>query len=83
VGADADIAVLRLRRGDLGFVDSNGARMAGAQKLEAELTVRTGRVVWDLNGITRNDWRKLPPDYGFQGDDSWDATIHHEVIPGR
>lgn len=83
VGSDADVAVLRLRKGDFGFVDSNGARMAGTEKLEAELTISAGRVVWDLNGITREDWRKLPSDYGLQGDDVWDATIHHTVLPDR
>jgi len=34
-------------------------------------------VHWDLNGITREDWDKLPKDYGPQGDGSWDATISH------
>ncbi|HWB83813.1 MAG TPA: amidohydrolase/deacetylase family metallohydrolase [Bryobacteraceae bacterium] len=83
VGSDADVAVLRVLQGDFGFVDVNGARMSGSQKLEAELTVHNGRVVWDLNGLTRDDWRKLPRDYGLQGDDSWDATMAHEGQPGR
>jgi dihydroorotase len=83
VGSEADVAVLRLLRGDFGFVDVNGARMAGTQKLEAELTVRAGRVVWDLNGITRDDWRTLPRDYGLQGNDSWDSTMAHGAQPGR
>jgi dihydroorotase len=52
VGAEADVAVFRLREGDFGFVDVRGQRMAGRQKLETELTVRAGRVVWDLNGIS-------------------------------
>ncbi len=73
-GAEADLAVLRVRKGDFGFVDIFGARMSGTQKLEAELTVRGGRVVWDLNGITRDDWRKLGK-YDRQGDASWDGTL--------
>ncbi len=80
-GADADVAVLRLLNGDFGFVDSDGAAMAGNRKLQAELTIRGGRVVWDLNGITRDDWRKLPKNYGPQGDDSWDATTEHPKRP--
>jgi len=51
VGSDADIAVLNLRKGDFGFLDVSGARVKGSQKLEAELTVRAGKVVWDLNGL--------------------------------
>jgi dihydroorotase len=56
VGAAADVAVLRLVTGDFGFVDSARLRMRGTQKLVAELTLRDGRVVWDLNGMTSEDW---------------------------
>ncbi|HET9320039.1 MAG TPA: amidohydrolase/deacetylase family metallohydrolase [Bryobacteraceae bacterium] len=79
VGSVADVAVLRLEHGDFGFVDVNGARMRGNQKLICELTVRDGKVVWDLNGITREDWDKLGPRYGAQGDVKWDGTIGHTV----
>lgn len=83
VGAVADIAVLRLEKGNFGFVDVNGGRMAGTQKIVAEMTIRNGRVAWDLDGLTREDWRKLPANYGVQGDDSWDGTIAHRPQPGR
>jgi dihydroorotase len=43
--------------GDFGFVDSANLRMKGDQKLIAELTLREGRVVWDLNGMTARDWQ--------------------------
>ncbi len=59
VGSDADIAVLRLVHGRFGFVDSSGGRMSGDRKLICELTVRDGRVVWDLNGMASEDWTKL------------------------
>lgn len=52
VGAPADIAVLRIREGDFGFMDSARETLKGTQKFEAELTVRAGRIVWDLNGIS-------------------------------
>jgi dihydroorotase len=74
VGSDADVAVLRLDRGHFGFVDTFGARMSGSEKLECELTVRDGRVVWDLNGISREDWKTLGH-YGQQGSKVWDHTI--------
>jgi dihydroorotase len=74
VGSDADIAVLRLEKGHFGFVDTYGARMAGNEKLICELTVRDGRVVWDLNGITREDWTGLGQ-YRTQGSPVWDHTI--------
>jgi dihydroorotase len=50
VGADADVAVLRLETGDFGFVDVQNVRLAGKQKLECEMTIRDGKVVWDVNG---------------------------------
>jgi len=56
VGAPADIAVLRLVEGDFGFVDSARRRMRGIRKLIAEMTLREGRVVWDLNGMNSEDW---------------------------
>jgi dihydroorotase len=59
VGAEADIAVLNLRRGTFGFVDSGGGKMQGDQKLECELTVKGGQVVWDLNGISRPLWSEM------------------------
>src|SRR3954464_6144226 len=49
VGAIADIAVLRVEKGQFAFVDSWGARMDGDQRLSNELTVASGRVVYDLN----------------------------------
>ena len=52
VGSPADIAVIRVRDGKFGFVDAGGNSIEGTKKLEAELTLREGRVVWDLNGIS-------------------------------
>ena len=55
-GAVADIAVFRLHEGEFGFIDSGGYKMDGSQKLECELTIREGDVVYDLNGISRPYW---------------------------
>ena len=60
VGAEADIAVLNLRKGKFGFIDVAGGKMFGDQKLECELTVKGGQVVWDLNGISRPLWSEMP-----------------------
>jgi dihydroorotase len=61
VGAEADVAVLNLRRGAFGFIDTGGGKMTGDQKLECELTVKAGRVMWDLNGISRPMWNETKP----------------------
>jgi dihydroorotase len=60
VGAEADIAVLRLDRGKYGLTDSAGARKTGDRMLAAEMTVRKGEVVWDLNGRASMEWEKFP-----------------------
>jgi dihydroorotase len=59
-GAEADIAVLNVLKGKFGFVDVAGGKMPGDRKLECELTVKGGQVVWDLNGISRPLWTELP-----------------------
>lgn len=51
VGSEADIAVFNLQEGDFGFLDVRNRLLKGSQKLEAELTLRAGEVVWDLNGL--------------------------------
>lgn len=56
MGALADIAVLRVEKGMSGFVDAYGARMAGNRRLLCELTIHDGIVVYDLNGMTRDNW---------------------------
>src|SRR2546421_13107729 len=73
-GSPADVAVLRLENGNFGFTDMYGARLAGKQKLTCELTLRNGRVVYDLNGITRPEWTTQPRDYMRTGDAAWDAV---------
>jgi len=73
VGAIADVAVLRLERGRFGLVDTNGARLDATERLVCELTVRNGKVVYDLNGISRPDWRTLPSNYSETGDARWDG----------
>ena len=57
VGSEADVAVLRLDRGRFGFLDVGNARFTGDKLLVGELTLRGGRVVWDLNGRASSDWR--------------------------
>jgi len=83
VGAPADIAVIRLENGSFGFVDMYGARLRGTQKLTCELTFRDGKVVYDLNGMTRPDWNTLPRDYRQTGDARWDAITPAPVRQPR
>lgn len=57
-GAVADVAVFTLHKGKFGYVDSGGFTFQGTQKLECELTIRDGKIVYDLNGISKPAWDK-------------------------
>ena len=51
VGADADVAILNVREGKFGLFDYTGYKVEADKKLECELTIRAGKIVYDLNGI--------------------------------
>ncbi len=71
-GSDADIALLSLEKGNFGFVDSLGGKLMGSQKLVCQMTIRNGLIVWDLNGLAREDWRK---NSGFHPDPRWEGQL--------
>lgn len=73
LGATADLAVLSLQNGKFGFADMNGAALRSKHKLVCELTIKDGRIVYDLNAISRPEWDTLPAGYGPVGDAAWDA----------
>lgn len=49
--AIADVAIFSMREGNFGFYDKTGYKMEGKQKLECEMTIKGGKIVYDLNGI--------------------------------
>jgi dihydroorotase len=50
-GAIADVAIFSMRKGTFGFYDLAGYKMESDEKLECEMTIKGGRIVYDLNGI--------------------------------
>jgi dihydroorotase len=72
-GAAADIAVLKVEEGRFGFVDPVGGRMTGTRRLACEMTVRDGKVVYDLNGLIADRWDTVDAN-GRGGDPRWDFT---------
>lgn len=51
VGAIADLAILNIREGNFGFYDKTGYKVPGNKKFECEMTIKGGKIVYDLNGI--------------------------------
>ena len=47
-----------VEKGNFGFIDQTGARLKGSERLRCEMTLRDGKVVWDLNGLAAEDWDK-------------------------
>lgn len=61
-GAEADIAILGVRKGNFGLFDYTGYKVKATDKLECELTIRGGRIVYDLNArATPVTLHGLPP----------------------
>lgn len=56
VGAPADVAVLRVDRGEFGFLDVRNGRLEGDKKIAAEMTIYSGRIAWDVNARASLDW---------------------------
>lgn len=51
VGSDADVAILNVRKGKFGLFDYTGYKIVADKKLECEMTIRAGKIMYDLNGI--------------------------------
>ncbi len=55
-GSVADVAVFTVNSGKFGFMDAAGFKLEGDKKFETQMTVRNGKIVWDLNGISAEAW---------------------------
>jgi dihydroorotase len=69
VGSVADIAVLSVQNGRFGFLDMNNTSFQGTRKLVAELTLKDGKIVYDLNGLQALPWNAAQGD--VQYDNRW------------
>jgi len=63
VGSVADIAVLKMVKGEFGFIDCGRAKITGDRKLEAMLTYQGGQMMYDESGITMPKWQDAPSAY--------------------
>jgi dihydroorotase len=58
IGAEADIAVLELREGEFGLVDSGRARIDARHQIECRATLRAGQIAWDEYGLSCPHWEE-------------------------
>ncbi|MDR3165756.1 MAG: amidohydrolase/deacetylase family metallohydrolase [Synergistaceae bacterium] len=65
IGSDADVSLWKIRKGKFGFKDTVGGRIIGEERLECEMTVRGGEIVWDFGGLDAVDYGEIPGDAGM------------------
>jgi dihydroorotase len=80
-GGIADVAVLRINHGDFGLVDGGGEVLKAHQRLECELTIKDGKFVYDLNGMTADPWGQ-PPSAATMQADKW-TTLRMRAFADR
>jgi dihydroorotase len=66
VGAEADVAVLRVLQGSFRYADGARGTLDGDRRIVCEMTVKRGQVVWDWNARVGTDYRKMSKDYGIR-----------------
>ena len=59
-GSIADVTILRLEKGTFGFTDMVDTRVDGKEKLLCEMTLKDGKIVYDLNGMSADRWTATP-----------------------
>ena len=62
-GSCADVTVLSVTEGHYGFADAGRAMMSGTRRIQCEMTVRAGEIVYDLNARSLCPWREAPEEY--------------------
>jgi len=66
VGSAADVAVWRIAEGEFGYADTSGGKIEGKQRINCEMTLKDGAIVWDWNARGAVDYRTLGPSYGLR-----------------
>ena len=61
-GSVADIAVISVQKGRFGYTDMLNTKVMGTQRLVAEMTIKDGKIVYDLNGLESLAWDAPPGD---------------------
>jgi len=81
IGAPADVAVLSEEHGKFGFLDMDNMKLMGDTRLHCELTLRDGKVVYDLNGISMDVWNDPHPTSDPQASSHWTTFRPRPPLP--
>lgn len=76
-GSVADVTVLWVQKGHFGFTDMENTRLNGKRRLICELTIKDGKVVYDLNGISARSWTKPAGPYA-RYESRWTTLAPHD-----
>jgi dihydroorotase len=63
VGGCADIAVIRKLTGAFNYIDNGYARLTGDSMLDCQMTIRAGKIVYDIYGLSMPEWTDAPESY--------------------
>lgn len=80
-GAPADVAVLSEEHGKFGFLDMDNTKLMGNTRLICQLTIRAGKVVYDLNGISMDMWNQVHPSSNPQMASHWTEFRPRPPLP--
>ena len=66
-GSEADIAILEIKEGNFGLIDNGltgNRKLISSKIIENQMTIKSGSVVWDKEGISFQDYKSTPkPSY--------------------
>ncbi len=66
VGSVADLAILSVEKGKFGFTDMLNKHFDGTERLICQLTIKDGKIVYDLNGMGADLWNQPPDRYAAE-----------------
>jgi dihydroorotase len=81
VGAPADVAVLSEEHGRFGYLDMDNTKLMADTRLICELTIRAGKVVYDLNGLSMDAWNDEHPSSNPQMASHWTVFRPRPPLP--
>jgi dihydroorotase len=79
-GSVADIAVISVQKGRFGYTDMLNTKVMATQRLVAEMTIKDGKIVYDLNGLESLAWDAPPGD--VKRDSRWTSFPRQDPALG-